>query len=1013
MATAIGLGLQLTASASGMAKGLSDADRQLQALGRQAENSARLFESFTGATAAAAAAQAGIATEYKLLASTFQAGLITAEEFKAGLADIATSAQQQAAAFAEGARITEQVATAEERRTQTLDRLQSLLEQGAINQQTYDRAASAASGANEQAAKAEAARAQSLARAAQITQANLSPMQRYDAEVLELTQHLQAGRITQDTFNAAVAKATASFARAESAAQGYDNAIQGGGRGGTLQFNELSGILAGLPGPIGNVAGRLSGLASAGEGLGRVFSGGLSSGLQGVGASVAGLINPFTAGLAAVAAFGVGAVSAAKGLIELDERVEQLGNLADKLGVSFEFVQTLEEAGKRSSVSIESVSTAMGKLQKTLAGADEESKQATAALDRLGISFDDLSTLDTEEQIRLIGTRLQSIQDPAQRTAAAMAIFGKTGADLLPFFDQLPQAAADIERLGGALSDIDRGRIDDFGDGLDALRRATTRAGEVLLLPFAGLGEGIALGTADFLGGVNRVVDIIGSILAPEMDTLGNLFRAAAKAGVVAADAIASAFRVVQFVLEPIGGGILPAIGAGIAFINRQILIGAVANLAKFFTAAASAAFVYATGAATATVSTVALGVAIRSAINSTGVGVLVTAFGLAAGALLEYAFAADTASGSSDAVTDAAAGAAAEAERLAKALAREDEDYETGIEQALKQAQQAINAAAEDATRFGDAGFAAAAEFQEAIRRLQQQALDGILNAEGLAAEVDRARQAYEQQLGVLEALAQAEEDRALAAQRAADAAIRADEQRADSFIRNQNIGGEDPATSAAEDLLAITRQIDEAETAIVQARSAGDVAAEAAALRRLQILDQAQAAAQEAVEFGFTTQEADTAIRDVRAQFEDVFTFDNIVLAPEAFEEAQQQLAQLEEALAGKFIEPEQFEDAADAIRKGYEDALKQAQQLQDLQLQYAERVAEIDAERADALSRVAQEPLQIEDVRTSGGFAELVRLASGRDDPAIDEARKQTQELGKISREIQKLGGTVEMI
>jgi len=1013
MATAVGLGMQITASASGMAKGLSDADRQLQALGRQAEAAGKLFEGFTGATAAAAAAQAGVATEFKLLADTFRAGLVDADGFKQGLAEIVSAAQQQAAAFAEGARITEQVATAEERRAATLARLDELLAQGAISQQAYDRAAADASGANEEAARAEAARAQALARAASITQANLTPQQRYDQEVLELTQHLQAGRISQDTFNAAVVKATAAFTRAESAAQGYDRVLQSGSQGGTLQFNELSGILAALPGPIGNVAGRLSGLASAGEGLGRIFSGGLGAGLQGIGASIAGLVNPVTAGIAALAAFSAGGVAAARGLLELDERVERLGNLADKLGVSFEFVQELEESGARSSVSVESVSTAMGRLQKTLAGADDESKQARESLSRLGLAFSDLDRLNTEDQIRLIGSRLQDITDPAQRTAAAMALFGRAGADLLPFFRNLPGAADDIARLGGSLSAVDRRQIDDFGAGIDALRRSSTRLGELLLLPFTGLGEGIARGLADFLGGINRVAAIIGDVLGPELNTLGNVFQAAGVVAAATADVFVGAFSLVRSALEPLAGGILPAIGAGIALINRQILIGAVSSLAGFFSAAAAAAFTYATGAATATVSTVALGVAIRSAINSTGIGLLVTGFGLAAGALLEWAFAADDAAGNVGNVGNAAENAAQQAARLAEELAREDASNFEEITRAIGQAQQAANAAADEALQFGEAGVLAAFQFQEAIRELQGQADAGILNATGLANEVEKARAAYERQLDTLRDLQQAEEDRARAAERAAEAAIAADQRRADAFIRTQNIGAETPQEAAAANLLAIIRQIDEVESSIVAARAAGNAEAEQSALRQLQILDQAQAAAQESVDFGFTTQEANAAIDQVRADLEDAFTFESIVLAPDAFEEAQRQLRQLEDALAGKFIDPEEFELAADQIRQGFEDAVRTAEQLQDLQLQYAEEVAAIDAERADALSRVSQEPLRVEDVRTSGGFAELVRLASGREDPAIEEARKQTQRLDKIAAEIAKLGGTVELI
>ena len=1014
MATVIGLGVQFSANANGMTKGLSQVDRQMQNLGKQAAAAASLFDSFTSSSAAAGAAQQQVATDIAFLGSALKTGQISAEEYVAELQAIVSSAQTAAAAFAEGARITEQVATAEERRTAELERLGQLLAAGAISEETYARAAAEASGANEEAAAAETERAKALARAAQITQANLTPQQKYDAQVQELGDHLAAGRISQETYTAAMAKAAAELDRAAGAADKFGDSVDGAGDGGTMKFNELSGVLSALPGPIGNVAGRLSGLSSAGEGLSKVFGGGagLSGGLANIGASVAGLVNPFTVGLAAVAAFGAGASAVASGLLDLEDRVEKLGNTADKLGVSFEFIQLLEEAGNRSGVSIESVSSAFGRLQKTLAGADEESKAATEALGRLGISFANLENLSPEEQIRLIGEQLQGIDDPAKRTAAAMQIFGKSGADLLPFFANLKPAADDIERLGGALTKVDRRQIDDFGAAIDALSVASSRLGELVLLPFTGLGEGVANGAAEFLGGVNRIADAIGDILAPEMETLGNLFEVVGKAATLSADLIAGAFRVVEAALKPLGGSILPAVGAGIALINRQILIGAVANLAKFFSAASAAAIAYATSAGAATVSTAALGVAIRGAINSTGVGVLVTGFGLAAGALLEWAVASDDSAASIGGVGAAAESAAASAAKLAEQLSKEDDQDFQGLQRAIASAQETINAASDEAVRFGEAGVQAAFEFQEAVKGLQRQADAGILNATALAQEVDKASEAYKRQIDTLEQANEAQERRTAAAERAAAAAVEADRKLADAFITAQGLGGGDGATPA-DTLLAITRQIEETEAAIVAARAAGDAAAEQAATRRLAVLDQAQAAAEEASQFGFSTQDAERAIASVREKIDDTFSFVNFELAPEAFTAAQEQLAQLEADLEAKVIDPETFEQAADAIRSGFEDALKTAEKIRDLNEQYAQRAAEIDAERIDALSQVSQQTVQATDVRTSEGASEFLRLATGREDPAIGEYRKQLSELQKIAREIGKLGGVVEIV
>jgi len=1037
MATTIGLGVQFTANANGMTKGLSQAEKALQQLGRQAADATKLFSAFTGSSGAAAAAQQQVATDIAFLNSALKTGQVTADQYAAEMLAITQAAQAQAAAFAEGAAITKQVATAEENRAAKLERLAQLLEQGAISEETFARASADASGANAAAAEAEEARAKALQRAAQITQANLAPQAKYDQEVIELKEHLDAGRISQETFNAALAKATASFAKAESAARGYDNAADAAGDGGTLKFNELSGILSSLPGPIGNVAGRLSGLSSAGEGLGRVFSGGISQGLSSIGTSVAGLVNPFTVGIAAVAGFGAAAVGVARGLADLEDRVERLGNTADKLGVSFEFIQTLEEAGRRSGVGIETISTAFGKLQKVLAGADEESKAATEALAKLGVSFSDLEQLSPEEQIRLIGDKLQGIEDPAKRTAAAMAIFGKSGADLLPFFDNLGPAADDIERLGQALTAVDRGRIDDFGDGIDALGVATQGLGQTLLLPFAGLGEGIAKGSAEFIAGITSIVDPIGQVLEPILSNLGATFE-------VIGINIGTFGRIIGAVLEPIGTifqGISQSLGSfndsvvdsyrsfsdasvevtkwvvsftpiGVIADNIGVIGETISRLATIIGTAFTQAAQYVSGLASSFAEFIGLGGAIESigsVINavfgsvSSVFSTISEAVGGTVGRLLTIA---ENFLGIERTAQDAG-------EAVGQAVEFTPPEGFNDYEKAIQDSRAAINAAIAESAEFGQAGFDAALQFQTALEQLKAQADAGILNETAYKAEVEKATEAYKSQIDTIKEAQKAEEEKLAAAERAADAAIAADQRRADSFIQSQGLGGEDPRVKAEEDLLAITRQIDETETAIVQARAAGDKAAEQAALRRLAVLDQAQAAAQEVVEVGFSTNDASRAIKEVQAGLDEAFTFDNFQLAPDAFNAAQAELQSLQQQLLDGSIDPETYRMAADEIRAGFEDAVQEAEKLGELQLKYAEAAAEIDQERLDKLAKVSQEPLKIEDVRTSAGASEFLRLASGRQDPAVEEYRKQLTKLDEIKKEIAKVGGTVEIV
>lgn len=411
---------------------LDPVQRALQGLAKEADKVTKVFDEFAGSSEAAARAQAKTAADLEQLTKARQAGTITAQEFEKQFNAIASAADQEAAA---------------------------------------------------------------LRRAAQITEASLTPQQKYQRTVAELKSQLDAGRISQETYAASLAKTKATLDSTTASVDAQK-----------LKFNELSGVLAALPGPFGSIAGRISGLSSAGEGLARVFSGGLRQGFSTIGASLVGLVNPLTVATAGLAAFAAAARSIGAGLTQLEDRVEKLGNTADKLGISFGFVQVLDEAARRSGTSIEAVSVAFGRLQKSVLGVDEESKAAQAALAQIGVTAQQLQALKPEEQYRLIGQRIAAIEDPARRTATSINLFGRAGADLIPFFRNIGGAADDLDRVGAALDDAQRRDIDEFGGAMDRLTVATRGAGEQILASFAPAGETIANALAQVSGAVAKYV---------------------------------------------------------------------------------------------------------------------------------------------------------------------------------------------------------------------------------------------------------------------------------------------------------------------------------------------------------------------------------------------------------------------------------------------------------------------------------------------------------------------------
>jgi hypothetical protein len=898
MANVLSLALRVTADATGLK--LDPVQRALVGLGDQADKLSGQFDKFSGTSSAAAAAQADFAARSQQLINTLRDGG-SATEFATEFAKLGEAASEQAAAFE---------------------------------------------------------------RAAQIIERNRTNFERFTATQRELNEQIDAGRIDQETYNRALEGAAKGLTDAERAAAGLGartEEINAAADGTALKFNELSGILAILPGPLGNIAGRLSGLTSAGEGLSRVFAGGLRQGITSVGQTIAGLVNPFTIAAAGIVGFGAAAASVAQGLVTLEYRVERLGRLADQLGISFEFVQVLEEAGKRADVSVEQLSGSFARLQNTLAGADEESKKATTALQALGVSVTDFAALSQQQQIALIGQQLASIEDPAQRSAAAIALFGRSGVKLLPFFNELPGAAADIERFGSALSDEDRARFVALGASFDAIGVSLVALTQNALLPFIGVVTSTTTVLADLIGGIANIADALGTALRPVLDQVGTLFQAFGSVASVVGSAVVAVFQSLAPILESIGKFLLPAVVAQMVFLNREILIGAVSSLVRTFIAAGAAIVGYATSAGVATISTAALGAAIRTALASTGVGVLVVGIGLAADALISWATSSDAAADSLGGVGAAAGGLAETAAQAAERQAEAIKSLNTAIADSNKGLDAAINKAGE----FGQAGFDAAFKFEQALRELQDQADDKELNAEQYARGVALATAEFEKQISLAKQAADENKKLAQEAERRAAAEIAAVDKLIEANERQQQIasqfGGSDQRFQAAQNLLAIENEIARVEEQQRLAREAGDTAAADAATARLASLD--QVAARE---------------RDI---------------ASGAAEEREAAAKAADELTKKLFAEAQKRADAEVAARKKIEEA----------QAAFRERQFEVDLARLEELNTVRTGSVEVGDIR-SGGISAF--FATLQEDPAVSEAKKQTAELTKLNKNIAKL-------
>lgn len=138
-------------------------------------------------------------------------------------------------------------------------------------------------------------------------------------------------------------------------------------------------------------------------------------------------------------AAGIGAA-----FVALDAQLTQVSgfqDLAEKMGDSAEAIASLKPASDLSGVSLETLSAASIKLTASLAKTDDESKGVALGLKSIGLELGAFKALSPVQQIDAVAKAMAGFEDSSEKTAAAVQIFGKSGAELLPLLGDLANGA--------------------------------------------------------------------------------------------------------------------------------------------------------------------------------------------------------------------------------------------------------------------------------------------------------------------------------------------------------------------------------------------------------------------------------------------------------------------------------------------------------------------------------------------------------------------------------------------
>jgi hypothetical protein len=147
----------------------------------------------------------------------------------------------------------------------------------------------------------------------------------------------------------------------------------------------------------------------------------------------------FAAGLAIDAAFDATALAFTHAGIEA-------GKMAARTGVGVEEITALGYAAERTGGSVEGLETALFRMERTVTGAMDGSREAADALRALGLSAGQLVRLTPDQQFKAFAEAISRIPNTAEQAARAQKVFGRGVLDILPLLKQGASGIEEFER---------------------------------------------------------------------------------------------------------------------------------------------------------------------------------------------------------------------------------------------------------------------------------------------------------------------------------------------------------------------------------------------------------------------------------------------------------------------------------------------------------------------------------------------------------------------------------------
>jgi len=210
-------------------------------------------------------------------------------------------------------------------------------------------------------------------------------------------------------------------------------------------------------------------------------------------------------------------------LVSAFDMGSEISDLAAQTGELPSTLMTLKQAFADTGVGADKTGQILAIMQRNMAQLNDDGSTTIKTFQRLGLSTEALKKMSATEQLEAIGEKIRNLATPADQSAAAMEIFGRSGAKMLTFLKTgtaIDTAKASLGGLPGLLDD----NANAFDGVSDAIKRIKTKSAGL----WAGIAEG-ALPAAESITGALDGIDLtgIGQRIGAMIGTTVELFRTA------------------------------------------------------------------------------------------------------------------------------------------------------------------------------------------------------------------------------------------------------------------------------------------------------------------------------------------------------------------------------------------------------------------------------------------------------------------------------------------------------